>query len=83
MRGKLPEGAKLTVVVQAPAADLDLDAGDLHAIARGDADLRVGRYVPLRPLALPSQPLMPRSELRRRSRRGGARITGTSNVVEI
>jgi len=44
-RAKLPEGAKLTVVVHDPASDVDLDESDVESIARADADLRAGKYV--------------------------------------
>lgn len=43
-RAKLPEGAKLTVFVHEPDADVELDSEDEAAIAAGAAQIRAGRY---------------------------------------
>ena len=44
-RAKLPEGARLTVVVHDAAGDLDLHESDVAPIERADADIRGGEYV--------------------------------------
>ena len=42
-RAKLPEGAKLTVIVHEPV-EIALDAEDEAAIASGAQEIRAGRY---------------------------------------
>lgn len=44
-RAKLPEGAKLTVVVHDTETDVELDEADEAVIARSIADLRDGKFV--------------------------------------
>ena len=46
-RAKLPEGAKLTVIVHESKteSDIELDAEDERIIARNVADIRAGKYV--------------------------------------
>jgi hypothetical protein len=44
-RGKLPEGARLTVFVHEPEAEVELDAEDEAAIAVAMKELRAGKYV--------------------------------------
>lgn len=45
-RAKLPEGAKVTVLVHEPDEEYVLDADEIAGIDRGMEDLREGRRVP-------------------------------------
>ena len=44
-RAKLPEGARVTVVVHDATGDVDLDEGDIAPIAQADDEMRAGKYV--------------------------------------